>query len=101
MTKQTIHYDILGTEAPKCPETLPRILHQMVENAPEHMKPAILNSAFPALGALMHNVKFRYPDNVCHEPHFNKNAKKTKVVATITTTFVFYYLYSYRRPFCP
>ena len=70
MTKEKINYDILGTEAPKCPEILPRMLRQMVENAPEHMKPAILNSAFPALGALMHNVRFRYPDNVCHEPHF-------------------------------
>lgn len=54
-------YDILGTEAPQLPESLPRLLHLAVQNAPEHMKPAILNSLFPALGSLMHGVTFRYP----------------------------------------
>ena len=34
------------------------------------MKAAISNSLFPAFGSLMHNVGFRYPDNVFHEPHF-------------------------------
>lgn len=63
-------YDILGEEAPQLPDSLPRMLNLATENAPEHMKPAILNSLFPALGSLMHNVSFRYPDNVLHEPHF-------------------------------
>jgi len=70
MTKTIKQYDILGLEAPKLPESLPRLLNLAVENVPEHMKPAILNSLFPALGALMHHVGFRYPDNVYHEPHF-------------------------------
>ena len=34
------------------------------------MKAAISNSLFPAFGSLMHNVGFRNPDNVFHEPHF-------------------------------
>ena len=34
------------------------------------MKAAISNSLFPAFGSLMHNVGFRYSDNVFHEPHF-------------------------------
>jgi len=68
--KENIHYDILGTEPPQAPQKLPKLLKLAAENAPEHMKPAILNSVFPALGALMHNVGFRYPDNVYHEPHF-------------------------------
>jgi len=65
-----ISYDIMGTEAPLLPESLPKILNLATRNAPEHMKPAILNSLFPALGSLMHGVGFRYPDNVYHEPHF-------------------------------
>lgn len=70
MTKPKIQYDILGVSAPPVPENLPKLLNLASQNAPEHMKPAILNSLFPALGALMHNVGFRYPDNVFHEPHF-------------------------------
>ena len=34
------------------------------------MKAAISNSLFPAFGSIMHNVGFRYSDNVFHEPHF-------------------------------
>jgi len=52
------------------PEKLPKMLGLAVQNVSDHMKPAILNSLFPALGSLMHGVSFRYPDNVCHEPHF-------------------------------
>jgi len=71
MTKnKSITYDILGKNAPEPPKNLPKLLSLVAKNAPDHMKPAILNSVFPALGALMHNVGFRYPDNVFHEPHF-------------------------------
>lgn len=63
-------YDILGLEAPQLPESLPRMLTLATQNVPEHMKAAVLNSIFPALGSLMHHVGFRYPDNVYHEPHF-------------------------------
>lgn len=52
------------------PQMLPNVLRLATSNVPEHMKPAIMNSLFPALGSLMHHVKFRYPDNVYHEPHF-------------------------------
>ena len=64
------HYDILSPHAPQMPKPLPQMLHLAIKNAPEHMKAAISNSLFPAFGSLMHNVKFRFPDNVCHEPHF-------------------------------
>ena len=63
-------YDILSPNAPQMPKPLPKMLHLAIKNAPEHMKAAISNSLFPAFGSLMHNVKFRFPDNVCHEPHF-------------------------------
>jgi len=71
MKARTKHsYDILGAEAPKMPDCLPKMLSLAVQNVPDHMKPAIINSVFPALGSLMHNVSFRYLDNVLHEPHF-------------------------------
>lgn len=60
----------MGLEAPRLPESLPKLLTLATQNVPEHMKPAIINSIFPALGSLMHKVGFRYPDNVYHEPHF-------------------------------
>jgi len=65
-----IKYDVLGEEAPQIPENIPDILRLATKNVPAHMKPAVMNSVFPALGALMHNVRFRYIDNVTHEPHF-------------------------------
>ena len=64
------HYDILSPYAPQMPKPLPQMLHLAIKNAPEHMKAAISNSLFPAFGSLMHNVGFRYSDNVFHEPHF-------------------------------
>jgi len=66
----TPRYNLLGENAPELPESLPKILNLATQNVPEHMKPAILNSLFPAFGSLMHHVGFRYPDNVYHEPHF-------------------------------
>jgi len=63
-------YDIVGEKMPKMPKNLPPVLKLITKNVPDHMRPAIANSVFPALGALMHDVRFRYADNVCHEPHF-------------------------------
>lgn len=34
------------------------------------MKPAAVNAIFPPAAAQMNNVKFRYVDNVLHEPVF-------------------------------
>jgi len=65
-----VRYDILGAEPPQMPENMPKMLSLAVQNVPDHMKPSILNSLFPALGSVMHGVSFRYPDNVLHEPHF-------------------------------
>jgi len=70
MKKEKQTYDLLATTAPQMPDKLPEILQLAALNVPKHMKAAIINSVFPAFGSLMHNVKFRYPDNVCHEPHF-------------------------------
>lgn len=46
MKKEKIRYDILGTEAPQLPESLPRMLILATQNAPTHKKPAILISLF-------------------------------------------------------
>ena len=64
------HYDILSPHAPQMPQTGLRSTIWPSKNAPDHMKVAISNSLFPAFGSLMHNVGFRYSDNVFHEPHF-------------------------------
>jgi len=56
--------------APEMPKKLPDLLAFSSKKVPEHMKPAVINSLFPAFGSLMHNIRFRYIDNVYHEPHF-------------------------------
>lgn len=62
MTKPTrIHYDIQAKSAPQMPKCMPKMLSVTAENVPNHMKTAILNSLFPALGSLMYGVTFRNP----------------------------------------
>lgn len=46
MKKEKNRYDILGTEAPQLPESLPKIFILATPNAPTHTKPAILISLF-------------------------------------------------------
>ena len=58
------------TTPPPMPKKLPPLIRLLTKNVPWFYKPAVANAAFPALGAHLHGVKFRYWDNVEHEPTF-------------------------------
>ena len=58
------------TAPPPMPKKLPPLVKLLTKNVPWFYKPAVANAVFPALGAHMHGVKFRYWDNVDHEPTF-------------------------------
>ena len=58
------------TTPPPMPKKLPPLLRLLTKNVPSFYKPAVANAVFPALGAHMHGVKFRYWDNVEHEATF-------------------------------
>ena len=55
---------------PPIPKRLPSLIKLLTKNVPWFYKPAVANAVFPALGVHMHGVKFRYWDNVEHEPTF-------------------------------
>ena len=55
---------------PPMPKKLPPLLKLLTKNAPWFYKPAVASAVFPALGAHLHGVKFRYWDNVEHEATF-------------------------------
>lgn len=63
-------FDLLSPQAPPLPQKLPGFVKQAIQNVPEIMKPAAANAIFPPAAAHMSNVKFRYVDNVLHEPIF-------------------------------
>ncbi len=58
------------TTPPPMPKRLPALIKLLTKNVPEFYKPAVANAVFPALGAHLHGVKFRYWDNVDHEATF-------------------------------
>ena len=58
------------TTPPPMPKKLPPLIKLLTKNVPWLFKPAVANAVFPALGAHMHGVKFRYWDNVEHEATF-------------------------------
>ena len=58
------------TTPPPMPKKLPPLIKLLTKNVPWFYKPAVANAVFPALGVHMHGVKFRYWDNVEHEPTF-------------------------------
>ena len=58
------------TMPPPLPKKLPPLIKLLTSNVPPLYKPAVASAVFPALGAHMHGVKFRYWDNVEHEPTF-------------------------------
>ena len=58
------------TTPPPMPKRLPPLIKLLTKNVPWFYKPAVANAVFPALGAHMHGVKFRYWDNVEHEATF-------------------------------
>lgn len=55
---------------PEMPKRLPPLVKLLTKNVPWIYKPAVANAVFPALGAHLHGVKFRYWDNVDHEATF-------------------------------
>ena len=58
------------TTPPPMPKKLPPLIKLLTKNVPWFYKPAVANAVFPALGVHLHGVKFRYWDNVDHEPTF-------------------------------
>ena len=58
------------TTPPPMPKKLPPLIKLLTKNVPALYKPAVANAVFPALGAHLHGVKFRYWDNVEHEATF-------------------------------
>ena len=58
------------TTPPPMPKKLPPLIRLLTRNVPWFYKPAVANAVFPALGAHLHGVKFRYWDNVDHEATF-------------------------------
>ena len=58
------------TTPPPMPKRLPPLIRLLTKNVPWFYKPAVANAVFPALGAHLHGVKFRYWDNVDHEATF-------------------------------
>ena len=58
------------TAPPPMPQKLPPLIRLLTKNVPWFYKPAVASAVFPALGAHMHGVKFRYWDNVDHEATF-------------------------------
>ncbi len=55
---------------PELPHHLPPMIRLLVSNVPDHLKPAVAMSVFPAIGAHMGSVSFRYIDNKRHYPAF-------------------------------
>ena len=58
------------TTPPPMPKKLPPLIKLLTKNVPWFYKPAVASAVFPALGAHLHGVKFRYWDNVEHEATF-------------------------------
>jgi len=58
------------TAPPPMPKKLPPLVKLLTKNVPDFYKPAVASAVFPALGAHLHGVKFRYWDNVEHEATF-------------------------------
>ena len=58
------------TTPPPMPKRLPPLIRLLTRNVPWLYKPAVASAVFPALGAHLHGVKFRYWDNVDHEATF-------------------------------
>ena len=56
------------TTPPAMPKKLPPLIRLLTKNVPWFYKPAVANAVFPALGAHLHGVKFRYWDNVPDRP---------------------------------
>lgn len=52
---------------PAIPRKLPKLIKLLVSRTPEVYQPAVAHAVFPSLAAHLHQVRFRYIDNVAHE----------------------------------
>ena len=52
---------------PKMPDQQPKLIKLLTSNTPEIYKATVAHAVFPSLGAHLHQVQFRYTDNVLHE----------------------------------
>lgn len=52
---------------PDMPKHLPPLIELLLSGSPEMYRPAVAHAVFPSLGAHLHDTRFRYIDNVCHE----------------------------------
>ena len=55
---------------PTLPKRLPPLIELLTRHVPAHARAAVAHAVFPALGAHLGGVKFRYVDNVEHEATF-------------------------------
>lgn len=67
---ENAYANLLGPEPPAMPEELPPLIALLTSRVPKAMKPAVAHAVFPALGAHLGGVKFRYIDNVLREATF-------------------------------
>ena len=58
---------MLGERPPEMPKKLPKLIKLLTSRTPDAYKPAVANAVFPALGAHLCRVSFKYTDNVVHE----------------------------------
>lgn len=63
-------YDLLSPTPPPLPKRLPGYVKHTISKVPDYMQPAAANGLFPPSAAQMHDVTFRFTDNVVHEPTF-------------------------------
>ena len=52
---------------PVMPKHLPPLIELLLSGSPDVYRPAVAHAVFPSLGAHLHDTRFRYIDNVCHE----------------------------------
>ena len=57
----------IDNQPPKMPAKLPALIKLLLSKVPEIYRPAVAHAVFPALGAHLWQVTFRYIDNVEHE----------------------------------
>ena len=59
-----------GEMPPEMPKKLPKVIQLLTSKTPDIYKPAVAHAIFPALGAHLWKVRFKYIDNVMHEATF-------------------------------
>ncbi len=65
--RQVLLPSVVADAPPAMPEKLPRLVELLLSRTPEIYQPAVAHAIFPALGAHLCGVTFRYIDNTDHE----------------------------------